>query len=69
MFVCFPAWDLPIVKDYFPLFMFMFQMMGTLSYVRTGPLKLYLQHSFHKHYYFTLSTRLCYKGGEMDAER
>lgn len=23
----------------------------------------------HKHYYFTLSTRLCYKGGEMDAER
>lgn len=49
--------------------MFIFQMMGILSYVKTGPLKLYLQHSFYKHYYFTLSTRLCCKGGEMDAER
>lgn len=49
--------------------MFMFQMMGTVSYVKTGPLKLHLQHSFCKHYYFPLSTRLCYKGGETDAER
>ena len=67
--MCVPASDLPIVKGHFPLFMFMFQMMGAVSYVKTGPLKLHLQHSFRKHYYFPLSTRLCYKGGETDAER